>query len=400
MSKQGKNKSKPAKAKQQTEPNTQPTREPQPESILPSDNENAVGVQFQGEQQIHSLDDAMAFFDIDQNVYDIKRVRTNTWESSAFTDGQWIKTNNHQVRVDLEPRDDGFCLDIAKEDLRKWVEQHRRGVRRNTPGKRFNDVGVAAVSDIHVAAEVSKKNNSIVATREFNTEKLIRYLEKAKQWINSQNKSSIHLFLLGDLIESITGLNHINSWQGMEHGTWYEKPIILAYEILRDFLDGIRNLVKIYVVAGNHDRITSNNAEDTRGSACAIVCYMLEMFGFDVEFHPMILNKVIDGISYVATHGHLNMIKKSIGHILWQYGQQGLYNVLMSGHLHTRKSKVEFHTLDQYVDDSVSYRAVVVPSIFTGNWHSESHGFTSSAGFAFFQKSAGGKNVTHTDVGL
>jgi hypothetical protein len=71
----------------------------------------------------------------------------------------------------------------------------------------------------------------------------------------------VHVHLLGDLIESFTGLMHLNQWKELD--IWGVKAVKMFVEtIKRHFLDLVPNIGSIKIVGGNHDRVTSNKKED------------------------------------------------------------------------------------------------------------------------------------------
>ena len=71
-----------------------------------------------------------------------------------------------------------------------------------------NKIGVVTLTDFHFGAYIS----AMIRTPEFNISILCNMLEKASDKVNRFNYKTVHVHLLGDLIESFTGLNHKNSW--------------------------------------------------------------------------------------------------------------------------------------------------------------------------------------------
>jgi hypothetical protein len=102
------------------------------------------------------------------------------------------------------------------------------------------------------------------------------------------------------------------------------------------------------------------------------------------------------------THGDKTMAKKSIN-LIADYGRRDMYNVILSGHLHSRKKettqKITYISTDNINVDSLNYRHLVVPSLFTGNFYSESLGYTSSAGGIITENNGHG-NVNVFDYAL
>lgn len=351
--------------------------------------------------QLRSVDDLVQHFGINLDEFEVVRTRIGTWESPIKVDDKLVTHTSHQIRVDVKPRPKPFDYDVAFCDIENYIKSKRRSIRRNRKERPDGGTGVVVFSDIHVGAKVTREHG-IVATREYSLDTLVRYMEEMVKWVNACALDSVHVLILGDLVESITGLNHLNSWQGMEEGAHGAKAIKLVSELLLDSLGRITNLDGVYMVSGNHDRLTVSKEVDPNGQACELVAWYLDRCGLPVRYHPMILSAEIDGISYIMTHGHYGLIKKRVTDILWKYGQQGMYNVVLSGHLHSRQTKRAFlcDLIDETLDDAVGHRAVVCPPFFTGNPYSEGLGYTSTAGFLFFESAAGGRNVLQVDVGL
>lgn len=347
-----------------------------------------------GRTPITTLEQAIEFFNIDVSRYDIERVTFNSWDVSAHRDGEWTTNTNYQVKVVTKNKTAPFDYEQAKKDIDRFKLRKPKKVKRR-PG---SGVGVFAISDLHFGTEVNSKKGTI-ATKPYNTETLIDYLEQFVSYVNAQEYSEVHVAMLGDFIESFTGLNHISSWQGLESDVHYAASVIGIYEILSTTLSKIHNLRKTYMVAGNHDRVTSDRDQDVQGNVAYLLSYMLSK-DFDVDYHPFILSKKIDGIGYIFTHNHHKVSKQSGSYLVLTYGFKDIYNVLMGGHYHSRNTKKEFFKTESHIADAAQYRIITVPPIFTGNFYSESIGFTSSAGFAHIEANKKKTNVTHTDVGL
>lgn len=244
-------------------------------------------------------------------------------------------------------------------------------------------VGVTVIADLHIGAYVRR----MMLTPDYDIDVINQKLWTIANRIREQNNSENHLFILGDLIESFTGLNHKNSWKQLElHGV---DALIAAYQILSSFITTIPNLKGVYIVGGNHDRVTSDNKEDTSASGAKLVAYMLQqIYGDVIHFSPTVISQEIDGINYVATHGHLGLSRKNIESLLYNYApKNNNYTVALSGHLHTRGKTVGVS--DTIINDSGSYRGYICPSIFTGNDYSEKEGFTTTSGFLHFTNVSG-----------
>jgi hypothetical protein len=299
-------------------------------------------------------------------------VLSKRWQT---TNGEWRESyiNPNEEIVDTE------YLDTILEDTKKFLST-RELVKSKKIKTTENNIGVAIIADLHIGALVK----NLLRTPDYDLETVISKLDKAAKMINKENYSSVHLAILGDIIESFTGLNHINSWKHLVPGMYGANVLLTAYEILVDFLSKINNLNYVYIISGNHDRVTSSNKEDTDGDVAKIVAYMLNINSeYHVNFDPVCISKNIDGIQYIFAHGHHGFSEKNITDVFFTYGNNKVFNLLLTGHLHTRK-KIELvthHDKTGVLADHSNYRAYKIPSIFTGNDYSEKEGYSSSSGF-------------------
>ena len=253
-----------------------------------------------------------------------------------------------------------------------------------------NKIGVVKIADLHLGSYV----DNLIRTKNFSIDILASKLLDAVEDINSRNYSEVHVHILGDLIESFTGLSHKNTWKGLDKAMVGAEAVKLVVKILHDnFLSRIVNLGEVKVVAGNHDRVTSDNKEDVQGGAASLVCWGLELLGYSVEFNPLVITHTVDNICHILTHGHHSLSKKSTKQLCWDYGVQGKYNLICEGHLHSIIQKLNINQRDSYQtikDDAVDHRRMNCPSFFTGNFFSESLGYTSESGFVITEDNGKG----------
>lgn len=260
-----------------------------------------------------------------------------------------------------------------------------------TPNKKEGEsVGVVKIADLHFGATI----DNLIRTKNFDLPILRKYLRKAAEEINKRNYKKVHVHILGDLIESFTGLNHKNAWKGLDKNIIGAKAVKIATKCLHeDFLSLIFNLDKVKIIAGNHDRTTSDKTEDTEGGAAELISFTLELIGYDVEFHPMVIKHIVDDICHIIGHGHLGISKKSTKDICWDYGEQGMFNLICEGHLHSIIEKLSIKQREKFKtikDDAVDHRRFNCPSFFTGNSFSEYLGYTSTAGFVITENNGNG----------
>lgn len=260
-------------------------------------------------------------------------------------------------------------------EVKKWVD--KRPKYKVPKKKKKKKVGVFAIADLHIGANIVK----LKLTRDFSINKVVDYLNQVAQEINEKEYSEVHLAILGDLIESFQGNNHPGVWKDLAQNGHGSGVIITAYEILMSFLNKIQNLKTIYMVSGNHDRLSNNKSEDPKGGVCEILSYFInEKINCEVKFDSMLLSEEIDGINYIISHGHLG-VTKNIGKLLFNYGKQNMFNIILKGHLHTKKKKEQTQDVEMIGDDSSRWTSLTCRSIFTGNFYSEGLGFTSVAGY-------------------
>lgn len=282
---------------------------------------------------------------------------------------------------------DGIEDTITAEELKQLIAEDLKGYKFKHQFKPVDNkkINVIKISDLHFGAYV----NNLIRTKDYSISILADKLEAAVQIINDDNAAENHVHILGDLIESFTGLNHKNSWKNIEHKMVGAKVVMMCCSVLHEkFLSKINNLKTVKIVAGNHDRLTSGKDEDDEGGAAELIAWGLSLIGYDVEFDSIVVKHEIDGICHVLMHGHHPVSKNTTTDICWKYGKHGIYNVVCEGHLHSMFEKVKpIYTIK---DDSTDHRRIICPSFFTGNFYSESLGYSSNSGFIIFRNNGNG----------
>jgi len=280
---------------------------------------------------------------------------------------------------------------VTERELKDLIEEGLKGINRPINAtKSIGKTGVVKIADLHLGAYV----DNLIRTKNFSIDILANKLSDAADAINERKYADVHVHILGDLIESFTGLSHKNTWKGLDKAMVGAEAVKLVVKILHEnFLSRITNLRYIKVVAGNHDRVTSDNKEDVQGGAANLVCWGLELMGYEVEFNPLVITHTIGNISHILTHGHHSLSKKSTKQLCWDFGIQGNYNLICEGHLHSIIQKLNINQRDTYQtikDDAVDHRRMNCPSFFTGNFFSESLGYTSESGFVIVEDNGKG----------
>lgn len=263
--------------------------------------------------------------------------------------------------------------EFSEEFVEKLKNYHNsRSFRKTKTNFKTSGVKLHTISDLHLGAYVRDLTN----TPNYDVTKLSKKLDKIANVINEQNNKENHIAILGDIIESFTGLNHPNSWKSIQQDFYGANVLIFAYEVLLAFLEKIENLECVYLISGNHDRVTSSNKEDTDGDVAKIIAYFL-MKHVPLKFNSSVLNVKIDGLSYILHHGHKGFSNGQISDIVLAYGDSNYFNVLLSGHFHSRNKKEQ----KSLIQDDKKYRSYVCPAVFTGNSYSENLNFTTVSGF-------------------
>lgn len=281
---------------------------------------------------------------------------------------------------------------VSEQELKDLIKEGLEGVKLTlkTNATGSNSVGVVKLADLHLGAYV----DNLIRTKNFSIDILANMLFDAANEVNKRGYSVVHVHILGDLIESFTGLSHKNTWKGLDKAMVGAEAVKLVVKILHDnFLARINNLGEVKVVAGNHDRVTSDNKEDVQGGAANLVCWGLELIGYSIEFNPLVITHYVDDICHILTHGHHPISKKSTKQLCWDYGMQGVYNLICEGHLHSIIQKLNVNQRESYQtikDDAVDHRRINCPSFFTGNFFSESLGYTSESGFIITENNGKG----------
>lgn len=244
---------------------------------------------------------------------------------------------------------------------------------------------VISIADLHSGALVE----DLPITRNYSSKVLEEYLDRAANIINGFRAKNVTILSMGDLIESFTGLNHKNSWHSMEAKMYGAKAYWNAYDLMLGFLNKINNLHSVLGIPGNHCRGSENKDVDPIGEIGMLILEglkrTLEPAGIEVEYNSMVVSKEIDGINYIITHGDKKMSEAKTPYQINNYGKNDLYNLVLSAHLHTLEVPKN--------GDTQKFRRVRVPPFFSGNFYSESNGWTSQPGFIVFQNN--GFGVSH-----
>jgi predicted phosphodiesterase len=233
--------------------------------------------------------------------------------------------------------------------------------------------GLLVIADLHIGAETGA---DLSRTPKYNSEILNLRMDQIAHEVNARGYDKVTIVCLGDMVESFTGLNHKNSWKGVEKGKWGANVVIDTYATFNRLISSIKGFQKLYTVSGNHDRSTSDSQEDVTGEISRLVTFFLsESIG---EQYVQDLGDIGSfgmgnfGLNVIPTHGHLFLSRQNAPSMCWKYGKQSVFNLILQGHLHSRIIKNG--------DDGIDFRKLICPSIFSGNVYSDQMGFDGSPG--------------------
>lgn len=304
---------------------------------------------------------------------DFSKVTTAKFLPYHYTQPTWnIVTSEYK-----KGEEDVFDLKEVKKVLDTQI---KRVYTYKPKSYSFNKENVLKWSDLHFGAYI----RNIMHVDDFDTDILLDGLMESINVINGFGFKKTHVHINGDLIESFSGLNHINSWMSMDKEMIGANAVKMCSRMLDTAFQKIDNLGCIKIVAGNHDRLSKDNKEDVKGGAAELIAYCLELMGYDVEFHPYVITHFVDGINHINLHGDKGISKKSTEKIILDYGIQGEYNLINEGHLHTvieRLSIKQRESFEIVKDDSINHRRFYLPSFFTGNYYSATLGYTTNSGY-------------------
>ena len=276
-----------------------------------------------------------------------------------------------------------FITDSIVDELAEWlVDRSATFLVAINPKAKGGNLTVAT-ADWHRGANVPEQYN----TPEFNSRVMDEIIDNLADAVNAEEAEEVTLEFHGDYIESFSGLNHINAWQGIESGMYGAKAVVGAIEgIFEKLLRKVANVTKVVGIAGNHDRGTSSNKEDVMGEIATLAFYFLNrLYGGKIEFiyDPFCVQDTRDGIRHIMQHGNTLSSKKSEG-MVNDYGDTTVFNLITTGDKHTRGILM----------DAWNRRHVQVPSIFTGNFYSTQLGFSSVSGALLIRSKDGLPQIT------
>ncbi len=225
------------------------------------------------------------------------------------------------------------------------------------------------IGDMHIGLE----------TDNFNAEAARVALATMSDNINNQMASTAYnriiLIFLGDVMHTVSGVNHANMWKDIEPGLWGASAIIKPFELITEFVHNLKNVTEIYGVGGNHDRLADRKDLEPSDEGGKLVFFMLDNTfpNIKVVWDPDRVQFTKETITFIVLHGDLGQDKKSGQEIAWNLGNSTKYNLILVGHTHSRQINKN--------DDGIGFRKMVCPAFCPTDGYAERLGYNSLPGY-------------------
>lgn len=342
-----------------------------------------------------TITDVCRRFGITRGLFnEIKRILGLTHDHEPFTPDEVAEKSSEEMAMEaLQMKRFRTKVEFDKQDWRetrkeakKWRELKQSildelnaelpsiEVRPIKPTGKKTQPGVIVVetTDWHLGAK-AKGLNSVP---DFDSKILKDYLDKIIEVVRTEYPDSeVHVHFIGDIMETVTGTNHPDSWKNIEEGFYGAKVIYESIEYLAYLLKGLRAST-FRAVTGNHGRLTSDRKRDHDGEAELLVYQMVDklLVDVDVRWDTYKLHDTVDGIGHILFHGHNRASKhEDIARLITdhRYDVDIDFFMVKQGHTHARN----------ILEDTNLFRHYVVPSLFTGHKYNERNGYGNLAGF-------------------
>lgn len=264
--------------------------------------------------------------------------------------------------INKENLDTTWKKEVISELLQQYPDCEIIKLKKSPGPARYTEISVN-VTDIHGGSKAEKMK----ITQDWSVKKLELYLDRVANITNTFNCPKVHLNLLGDLVETVSGINHPDSWKLIEDGMFGSKTIIETKNILIRFFNKINNLYSINGVGGNHDRLQSSNKLADTGATDLIFALIKERFrntDLEVNYDPILLSLDREGYGEILCHGDKGLHKRSIEYLFTKFAiDKSKFQFINTGHWHSLQIKNN--------DSQEIARRIVFPSIITGNYYSD-----------------------------
>jgi len=266
--------------------------------------------------------------------------------------------------IDKSNVDDSWRQEVVSDLLEKYPNCAEIKVLRDDNNK-IQEVTIG-IADLHAGG----KNDKMKITEDWSLDLLIEKLHNVAIIANSFKAAKVNIVILGDLVETVSGINHPDSWKGIGNGHFGSNIIILTKDILvNHLLNRIVNLNKIIATGGNHDRLQASNKNSDTGATDLIfhmIAERLKLIDSDVEviYDPVLVSFEADDFGFIGLHGDKGLHKRELSYIVNKFAvNKNQYQFVWSAHLHSFFCKKD--------DDQEFARRCTISSIVTGNEFSD-----------------------------
>lgn len=321
--------------------------------------------------RVKTLEALLKETDVDLDEFNVERYITNKWDQNSVQGGL---VELYQVKAWLKRK---YLEKPDPKWLENWIDQTFKfeqhyltyHVNSKTPI-------VLALADLHTGGY--SEGDELIP--DYNIEEVRERLDYIAQVVNAYQRP-VHVKILGDLIESFTGLNHNDTWKQIEkHGM---EVAVIAYDLIYEFLSKLKYFRTLDMIGGNHDRITQSFGGDKQGQVAYLVHEMLKRKIDDLSsrFSPILLNAVHDDVSYILSHGDKRISKSDASELILKYGKQEMYNVLLHAHGHE----------EQVTKNTRNLRVHQIPPVCPPNQYAVENGYNGASGFVIIEPNKFGR---------
>lgn len=321
---------------------------------------------------------------------------------SPMEQNERIATISGALLEKFAESDSGIAESIVKEYKKKItdliINTHREEELYNSLKEYLPKIDVSKYKTTKEASYIPKELYVVIGdmhigleTDFFNVESSRKVLKTMAKNINLEVKSKgytdVILLFLGDVMHTVSGVNHANMWKDLEPGLWGAEAMIKPYELIAQFIGNIEYVTEIYGVGGNHDRLADRKDLEPSDEGGKMVFFMLDNTFPDVkvEWDP---DKIIfkrNYLTFILLHGDQGQDKKSGQDIAWNLGDSKTYNVILVGHTHSRQISKN--------DDGKDYRKMVCPAFCPTDSYAERLGYNSLPGYLLINEDGNGYPV-------
>jgi len=206
---------------------------------------------------------------------------------------------------------------------------------------------------------------------------------------------NIHVHFMGDIIHSVSGLNHKDSWKNMAQGSSGAEAIIQPYKLLLKFLMRIDCLYSVDFVGGNHGRMQSAKDQENTAEAEKLIAFMLDesLDNVNIIFDPYrIVDNEDPNMTIIVLHGDKPIDRASGQSIAWEYGDSSKFNFIGVAHMHSRKQNPK--------DDGLRFRKESFPAFCPADTYSKTVAHSSMPGYKIITTTNEDKLPIITDIPL